>query len=238
MKGLQSLEYNPILFYKPQGIEITSEGEHAFAKDDFAIVIQTKFQRDMMIKLGKSVICCDSTHGINQYSFPLTSVLVIDDFGEGVPVAWPISNHEDGMVISEFFSVLKEKTGDLEPDWFMTDDAPQYFTAWQNEYDVSARTKKILCRWHIDKSWRRALNEKVSDKSDRIDIYHHLMVLMRETSFELFFNVFWTMEVKRGRRLSWIIFSSITVHELINGRHFLVLEQLPIRTCMLKHFIG
>ena len=53
--------------------------------------------------------------------------LVVDDFREGVPVAWLISNHEDGKFISKFFSALKERTGNLEPEWFTTDDAPQYF---------------------------------------------------------------------------------------------------------------
>ena len=35
--------------------------------------------------------------------------MVIDDFGEGIPVAWLISNHEDGNVISEFFGALKKE---------------------------------------------------------------------------------------------------------------------------------
>ena len=181
---MQCSDYHSVVLYKAQEIvdvSVGDSGKKVFAKDDFALGIQTKFQRDMMIEFGNSIICCDSTHGTNHYAFPLTTVLVIDDFGEGVPVAWLISNHEDGNVIGEFFSTLKERTGSLEPKWFMTDDAPQYFAAWKTIYGTNTSTKKILCRWHIDKSWRKALNEKISEREDRIDVYHYLMVLMKET---------------------------------------------------------
>lgn len=180
------MEYDPVLLYKAQGLSNISIGgneaeNETFLKEDFALAIQTKFQMEMMAKFGYSVICCDSTHGTNHYSFPLTTLMVIDEFGEGIPVAWLISNHENGDVISKFFQSVKEKTGCLEPAWFMTDDAPQYFTAWQQTYGISAKTKNLICRWHIDRSWRRALNDKVSEKEDRISIYHHLMVLMLQS---------------------------------------------------------
>ena len=44
----------------------------------------------------------DSTHRTNVYDFFLVTILVLDDFGEGVPVGWTISNHKDTAVIWEF----------------------------------------------------------------------------------------------------------------------------------------
>ena len=41
----------------------------------------------------------DSTHGTNVYDFHLITILVLDDFGEGVPVGWMISKCEDAVVI-------------------------------------------------------------------------------------------------------------------------------------------
>ena len=58
--------------------------------------IQSQFQRDMMRQLGSNVICVDATHGTNIYDFYLISVLLVDEFGEGIPVVWAISNREDG----------------------------------------------------------------------------------------------------------------------------------------------
>ena len=48
-----------------------------------------------MMNYGHKLICMDSTHGTNLYDFMLISILVIDDHGEGLPVAWAISNYEN-----------------------------------------------------------------------------------------------------------------------------------------------
>ena len=41
------------------------------------------------------IICVDDTHGTNSYDFNLMTVLVVDEFGEGYPTAWCISNRTD-----------------------------------------------------------------------------------------------------------------------------------------------
>ena len=48
----------------------------------------------------------DATHGTTQYDFLLTSVLVVDSHGEGIPVAWAISNKEDTNTISLFLQAV------------------------------------------------------------------------------------------------------------------------------------
>ena len=47
-----------------------------------------------MQKFSKDGICCDTTHGSTGYDFKLTNLIVIDDFQEGVPVAFSLSNRE------------------------------------------------------------------------------------------------------------------------------------------------
>ncbi len=41
------------------------------------------------------MVCIDSTHGTNGYDFKLISIVVVDEFGEGFPVAWCFSNQEE-----------------------------------------------------------------------------------------------------------------------------------------------
>ena len=74
--------------------------QNSLKEDDFLLCIQTPFQRDTMIQHSNTMICADSTHSTTQYDFLLTSLLVIDDFGEAVPVAWAVSNREDTEVLS------------------------------------------------------------------------------------------------------------------------------------------
>ena len=40
-----------------------------------------------------------ATYGVNIYDFMLITVLVIDEYGEGIPVAWAISNREDTAML-------------------------------------------------------------------------------------------------------------------------------------------
>ena len=56
---------------------------------------------------GGKGICCDSTYGTIGYDFKLTSLLAVDDFGEGFPVAWYLSNHEDFNTMEVFLEKLK-----------------------------------------------------------------------------------------------------------------------------------
>ena len=47
----------------------------------------------------------DSTHGTSHYDFYLTTLLIVDEWGEGVPVAWLVSNHETTAVLVEFLGL-------------------------------------------------------------------------------------------------------------------------------------
>ena len=93
--------------------------------------IQTKFQRDVLVKFCKNGICADTTHGTNHYDFNLLTLLVVDEYGEGIPVGWMISNREDTLVIVEFLKSIKSRVGNLKAEYFMSDDAEQFFNAWQ-----------------------------------------------------------------------------------------------------------
>ena len=99
-------EHNPILYYKLQG----QDAEEGFdlMKEDFFIVVQSPLQKQMFEKFAPKGVCCDSTHGTNAYDFSLTTVLVIDDFGQGFPVAWCLSSHEDFTTMTLFFNEIKK----------------------------------------------------------------------------------------------------------------------------------
>ena len=62
----------------------------------------------------------DETHGTNGYDFVLISVLVIDEFDEGFPVAWCLLNRQDQFLLINFFNRLKEKVGDQPGFCLMT----------------------------------------------------------------------------------------------------------------------
>ena len=99
---------SPVLLFKEQGLE-QSDDLNYFSVGDFALGIQTCFPKDMLIRFGKEAICIDVT---NIYDFYLITVLVLDGYKEGIPVAWLISNREDAAVLNRFFSKIKVRCGD------------------------------------------------------------------------------------------------------------------------------
>lgn len=117
---------NPVLFYKQQGISYDN-----FNAEDFVLVLQTPLQSLLLQKFGTNIVCIDSTYKITGYQFILITVLVVDEFGEGYPVSWCISNREDEVVMKKFYSCLRERAGDnVCPKWVMTDDADQFYASW------------------------------------------------------------------------------------------------------------
>ena len=43
---------------------------------------------------------------------------------------WAISNKQDTETLTIVFKNVKERSGHIKPQWFMSDDANQYFNAW------------------------------------------------------------------------------------------------------------
>ena len=79
----------------------------------------------------------------------------------------------------EFLKAIRERIGCLQPRWFMSDDANQYFNAWKGVFGGEG-TAKLLCAWHVDRAWKTALNQHVHTKQSRNDIYHQLRMLLME----------------------------------------------------------
>ena len=174
---------SPVLLYKAQG----SDGSDNLAVSDFMLCLQTSTQRRFMIDFGNShIVCLDSTHGTNQYDFTLVTVMVVDDFGEGNPVAFMISNREDEIALREFFTAIKSRLPQdvqFSASHIMIDDAGQYFNAWQA---VFGSAEKKLCTWHLDRSWRRGVKQHVSNAVLQLEVYHMLRTLLQELNSDDF----------------------------------------------------
>ena len=97
----------------------------------------------MLKEFGNNVICIDSTFKTTGYDFALITILVIDKFGEGYPVAWCLTSREDQKLVSLFFETIKNRIGMVTPQWIMTDDAEQFYNSWKTVF--SEDPQKLLC---------------------------------------------------------------------------------------------
>lgn len=182
VQELSKSKMNPVLLYKTQGQNAFSECP-SLKKDDFILVIQTPNQKKLLQKFGSNIICMDDTHGTNSYHFSLITVLVVDEFGEGCPVAWCLCNRTDMYILIDFLMAVKENIGSITPRWVMTDDAEQYYKAWVAVFGLGPH--KLLCTWHVDRAWRNAI-KSIKNKEKAALVYHNVRVLLEESNPEVF----------------------------------------------------
>ena len=81
-------------------------------------IIQTEFHRDMLRSHGASRICVDATYKMNDYDFNLITFMVLDDYEEGIPVEWALSNREDKLVLVHILQAIREVSGSIKPSWW------------------------------------------------------------------------------------------------------------------------
>ena len=183
VEEMKSSDSNPVILYKAQGEPQPDTCDNLCDKD-FVLAIQTPLQADMMQKFSTNrFICVGGTHGTNGYDFTLITVVVIDEYGEGFPAAWCISNREDQFLLMNFFSALKSRVGVVSPAWFMSDLAEQFYNAWIALF--GSKPQKLVCTWHIDRAWRENLKQ-LKDSELEATVYHNLRVLLEETDAEKF----------------------------------------------------
>jgi len=182
-------EKSPVTYFKMQGYE----KEGPLLKEDFMIVIMTPYQKDVLAKYATDKICVDSTHGTINHDFQLTTLLTVDEFGAGCPVAFCLSNRIDSVAMSRFFLSVKEKVGLISTKVLMSDDTSTYINAWSNI--MSEPQHHLLCNWHVDRSWRKNPNKikSLAKQSEMYKACRTLMEIMDIDQFENSLECFLTM---------------------------------------------
>ena len=116
----------------------------------------------------------------------MTSLLIVDEFGEGFPVAWCLPNKEDFTTLKLFCQKIKNVTGDLSPAWFMTDIAPQFYDAFCAVFNCEPI--QLYCTWHIDKAFKEQLKSKIKNFEIEVEVYKQLRIVLEQTNEKLFDN--------------------------------------------------
>ena len=104
-------------------------------------------------------------------------ISIVDNYGEGIPVAWALANRVDTAMLVEFLKPIRERIGPIKTDILCQ--------IWQNNFSLhgldrvfgSHDTKRLFCSWHVDKSWKKGLNEYIEKKQNRVQIYQFRILL-------------------------------------------------------------
>ena len=81
VQELHNEEKSPVLVYKAQG---ASDPDLSVPSDTFLLAIMTEFQAEVFNAFSSRIVCLDSTHCTNQYRFKLVTLMVADEFRNGM----------------------------------------------------------------------------------------------------------------------------------------------------------
>jgi hypothetical protein len=113
----------------------------------------------MLVRPLNQVVMMDSTHGTNQHGFSLFTLLVMDEYGNGLPAGWCITSNEKLTTIALALSKLKDAVHGWTPRTFIVDDADAEIGAIRATFP---QCKILLCLWHVKRSWIKNLLWKVN----------------------------------------------------------------------------
>jgi len=177
-----------VRFVKYQG-EVATDGSQdgRITIGDFMIVLMNDVQVQMLQQYGHhSLNCLDSTRGSNAFDFQLTTLLIIDDYGEVFPVAYCISSKVDLLAMEVFLEHVRTAIGGFVGGAvLMTDDAPSYVAAWNTV--MGPPDQHILCTWHVDGNWRKNIAKLKHSTEVKAEVYKTLRVLLETDNKENFY---------------------------------------------------
>ena len=173
VQALTKEKFNPILLYKQQDKVNSSI---PLKKEDFICAFMTQQQLQMYQEHAGNILCMNSTHNTNVYSFLLITLLVPDEYDKGYPIAFCISNREDEEIIQLFLNSVKAKSPQTKINILMTDDDSSGYNAARAIYGQNI--KHYLCVWHIHRAWIRNLHQYIKNDEHKGAIYWHLCSMM------------------------------------------------------------
>jgi hypothetical protein len=123
--------------------------------DTFSLMIQTRWQEKMYQKFGNHIIGVDATHNTTVYrNLNLTTLMVRDDWGHGIPVAWMFASKGTEETITYFIKLISVRNSSVHPRNVMTDRDHAQINSCMKIW-VSAMI--FLCWWHVLHAWQQHL---------------------------------------------------------------------------------
>ncbi|XP_054263985.1 uncharacterized protein LOC128987253 [Macrosteles quadrilineatus] len=178
-----------VKYYKKYGDE---DPEFGFQSDDFCLVIITEDQENFLKQYGQTIICVDSSHGLggSDRTIQLSTALIVDEYGEGIPIAYMYCNKTDRSAYEKMFHCMKEAYGSkINNDYFMSDMAEAIYNAWQVVMGNSKN--RLFCSWHVLQAWNRNISKvKGTTEEERKENASRLRARLRSLLFEPDQNTF------------------------------------------------
>ena len=154
-------------------------------REQFFMVLMNQFQIKMVQKFNVQIertATMDATHGLNNKKVLLITIVIVDEFGNGVPIAFCLSERENEQTITAFLQCVRRLAGQINAEFFMSDDADAYFNSWKV---AMGDATKILCSWHVFKNWKQNVRAMVKSTDKQEQLLKMMVSIRDEQLFEV-----------------------------------------------------
>ncbi|BBM97208.1 hypothetical protein MPTK1_1g03840 [Marchantia polymorpha subsp. ruderalis] len=149
----------------------------------FVIGIQTTWQKRKLLAGPETLVMCETTYGSNKLQYKMFSILVVDQYYNGIPVAWIITPNIRKHDAQPWMEALRQSLHEVSIDW-----KPQSFVV----DNLSSSTKEIRSVWgskvqifvslrRVKRTWRKKLTALVKGWSTRTMLFERLGSIMDKT---------------------------------------------------------
>jgi len=123
--------------------------------DTFTLMIQTQWQKKQFQKFGIHLVGIDATHNTTVYkNLNLTTIVVRDDWGHGIPIAWMLSSSGTEVTITYFIRLILDRNPSVCPRNVMSDRDHAQINSCMKIWTTAI---VFLCWWHVLHAWQQHL---------------------------------------------------------------------------------
>ncbi|XP_076051928.1 uncharacterized protein LOC143031681 isoform X2 [Oratosquilla oratoria] len=144
IKELMEVDPSSVLLYKTQGYI-----KYGLGKEDILLGLQTESQADILKKYGHRCIHAADSSSTIAPEVKLTSVTVLDESDQKVPVASLITSKRTPETLGIFFQALQKRIGKIQTGLFITDNIDLYNCLEMREF---SQPDKIILYSGLDVS--------------------------------------------------------------------------------------
>ncbi len=170
--------FDSVLYFKGQ-----ETVDHEFpelksgADGDFVFVIMNDFQTDMFKQYAKDAVAVGRMDGPVGYGLHFFVVMVMDNYMQGIPCCFMLSNRNDRYVYETLFRKMSEQVGKVETRVFMSEPVQVYADAWCDV--MPAPERRLWCSWTVVRYWDAYLS-KIGNAKLRRRVRRHLFAVRKE----------------------------------------------------------
>jgi hypothetical protein len=165
----------PLLYHNPSGEK--KPGDVLDISHIFQLAVCSDFQAAMLRNFGDMVFM-DAVHGTTKYGYFQLTLLVMDEYGNGCPVAFCMSPVENCEVWVKFIKEAFFKAGrDINQTTFMMDKSTVNIAAMKK-----LRANYVFCVFHMMQDFDRRVNKDALMNNPKVRKMTKAKILSRTAS--------------------------------------------------------